>query len=61
MICSGGYKEALDTDTEGSKGLKDLMALGCSVPSKARALQKGQRVPKNLIGNSWLPEILFIP
>jgi len=35
-----------NTETESSKGLRDLMALGCSVPSEVRELLKGQRVSK---------------
>jgi len=34
-------------ETEGSKGFRDLMALGCSILSEARALLKGQRVSKS--------------
>jgi len=30
--------------TEGSKGFRDQVALGCSIPSKVRALLKGQRL-----------------
>jgi len=45
-------KYKLDTETEGSKGLRDLMVLGCSVPSLARALLRA-RGSLNPVNEYW--------
>ncbi len=46
-------KYRLDSETKGTTGIRNLKALGCTVPSAARALLKGLRVSKSH-SSHWL-------